>query len=246
MAANKDTGGITHVYTHSLTWIFKWMFWSSISLCLSWALAVGLAWAFQTYVWDGDAQLARMHFERAFAVLLNDASAASFMAAKQAIGGARLIFESSAFAYRWVFVETGFETVYFQAMHGVEPAGLDRILFNLIRENSDVVQAAMWGTKLFGAKLALVLTSLPLFLAAYLVAMVDGLVMRYIRTVGGGRESSFLYHRSKYMSVMLVGTGLTIVLLLPIEFRATWILPLMALCTGMLARIQWKYFKKYL
>jgi integrating conjugative element membrane protein (TIGR03747 family) len=183
----------------------------------------------------------------AYQAILNDAAGASFMACAEQVGGAVLVHQCAEYAYKAVFVMSGLENVYFQALHGIAPEGIDGILFKAVRDHREGFKGqSMWGTRLFGAKLALVLTSLPLFTAAYAVAFVDGSVLRYIRTEGGGRESDYMYHRSKYTSVMLLGTSLTVILLLPLEFRPSFILPLLAVCVGILGRIQWKYFKKYL
>jgi integrating conjugative element membrane protein (TIGR03747 family) len=244
--ADSPASGIASIYSHAITWPFKLAFWGGLSFLISWALAVTLACVFCSYVWQGSAGVSNLRFEAAYQAILNDAAAASFMASAEQVGGALLVHQCSEYAYKVVFVMSGLENVYFQALHGIAPEGIDGILFKAIRDHREGFEASMWGTRLFGAKLALVLTSLPLFIAAYAVAFVDGSVLRYIRTEGGGRESDYMYHRSKYTSVMLLGTSLTVILLLPLEFRPSFVLPLLAVCVGILGRIQRKYFKKYL
>jgi hypothetical protein len=134
----------------------------------------------------------------AYQAILNDAAGASFMACAEQVGGAVLVHQCAEYAYKAVFVMSGLENVYFQALHGIALEGIDGILFKAVRDHRE------------------------------------------------GFKGQNMYHRSKYTSVMLLGTSLTVILLLPLEFRPSFILPLLAVCVGILGRIQWKYFKKYL
>ena len=160
--------------------------------------------------------------------------------------GARLLFWCSETAYKVIFIWSGFEAAFFTATNGMASQGIDHAFHRYLLTHRDTVELAMMATRLWGAKLALVITSAPLFIAAFFVAVVDGLVLRHIRRVSGGRESSTIYHRSKYLSVMLAGTTVMMVLLLPINIYPSVVLPILALCTGFLARIQWQFFKKYI
>jgi len=57
---------------------------------------------------------------------------------------------------------------------------------------------------------------------------------------------SSLYHRAKYLQVTLMVIGLLIGLLGPASVDVRWIgLPLTAIL-GILARLQWTYYKKHL
>lgn len=57
--------------------------------------------------------------------------------------------------------------------------------------------AALTGLQLFSVRLAVVVLSAPLCVAACLAGLADGLLSWYLRRTGGGRESGFIYHRAK-------------------------------------------------
>ncbi len=216
-------------------------------MVFSWALSLVAACLWHKFAWDADLQVSGEHFARAFLLVMSDASNASVLDANFALTPAALLVNDvSQWVYQLVFVKTGIEREFFMAIHGAQSDGLDQTMFDFMVSQRGYLEACMWATKLWGAKFALLLTTLPLFLAAYLVALVDGLVLRYIRREGGGRESAFIYHRSKYMSVMLLGSAMSALLLLPLEFEPRWVFPPLALCVGFMARIQWQYYKKYI
>jgi integrating conjugative element membrane protein (TIGR03747 family) len=145
-----------------------------------------------------------------------------------------------------VFVWTGVEEAYFRAQLGYAKDGLDAAFFRSLLSSAEQVEVMMLVTRLYGAKVAMLAGALPLFALAYCVAMVDGLTARYIRKAGGGRESAFIYHRSKWGIVMMSGTVVMGLMLLPLDYSPRWVLPPMALAIGLLARMQWAYYKKYL
>ena len=76
--------------------------------------------------------------------------------------------------------------------------------------------------------------------------MTDGLTQRAIRRASAGRESASLYHRAKHLQVALAGTAILALLVWPAP--VDWLrlgLPLAAVA-GVLARLQWAYYKKHL
>jgi integrating conjugative element membrane protein (TIGR03747 family) len=116
----------------------------------------------------------------------------------------------------------------------------------LIVPNKTEIRVAMLSTQLFSVRLALVLGCLPLLVVAYAAGMIDGLVERYIRSVSAGRESSSLYHRAKFFQLSGGVTLLMGFICLPLPVDPRLILIPGALVIGLLARLQWKYYKKYL
>jgi len=233
---------VTSVFFSAITWPFRWVFWISMLLLMSWMLAIVVALGFQAYFWPDGESLVRL--QRAFSLIVVDAIGATD--GVTAFSPGALTVRLSDFVYNITFVWTDLERVYFLTRAGQVPDGPDVALFRFVATHTDKVETTMWATRIYGAKLALLLTSIPLFAVAYSVATVDGLVLRYIRREGGGRESSFMYHRAKYLSVMLLGSVLLAVLLLPLSYAPSWVLPVLALCVGVLARTQWTYYKKYL
>ena len=122
----------------------------------------------------------------------------------------------------------------------------DTIVRNAYVAHFDALRVAMIGTQLFGVRLAVLATALPMLALAYCVGSVDGLVARAIRRASGGRESASLYHRAKHLQIVVLVTGVAISLLLPasIDPRLIWV-PAAAL-VAVLAHVQWAYYKKHL
>ena len=127
---------------------------------------------------------------------------------------------------------------------GKKPAGLDGAAFEFVRSNSAMLASLIWIVRIWGAKIALMISALPLYCFAYFIALVDGLVLRYIRREGGGRESAFIHHQSKFVIYMLGGFFIFFMVSIPFKLDPI-ILPVSAIFVGLLARFQWKYYKKY-
>lgn len=109
------------------------------------------------------------------------------------------------------------------------------------------LRVAGFATILYGIKIAIVLLSLPLFVALQVVAIIDGLVQRYIRKACGGNESSALYHRAKrYGLTILPSVTAILFLTAPIAFDPALILLPTAIVSAFFLRMQAKYYKKYL
>jgi integrating conjugative element membrane protein (TIGR03747 family) len=226
----------------SITWPFRWAFWIGMLTMMSGALALGTGLYFHSYIWAGQGTAP---FSSALETLLVDAALASdlWLFGSNAL---ELTMFLSDGAYTATFVWTGLEEAYFLAKAGASPSGLDAALYRFLLANAETVEVAMLIARLYGAKAAMLVGALPLFVLVYLVAMVDGLTARYIRKQGGGRESAFIYHRAKWAIVMLIGSAVVFLLLLPLSYSPRWLLPSMALVIGVLARTQWAYYKKYL
>ena len=107
------------------------------------------------------------------------------------------------------------------------------------------LQVAMLATKLYGLRIALWLSAIVPVVLAYAVGMIDGLAERSIRRYSAGRESATIYHRAKYAITSVVGFWLFVYVCLPMPFElgsGSWAV---AAVVGVLARSQWKYYKKF-
>lgn len=242
MSNEQNSTVSTSALFRSLTWPFRWLYWLAVFLLLSWGMAVLIGVLFHAYIWAGQGE---PHFERIYASLLYD----SVAAARQFPGdtnAAMLTYTFSAAAYNILFVYTGLEDALFKSVHGVPADGWDSALYGFLKSHTGYIFAIMWSTKLWGAKLALLITAAPLFLLAFVVGVTDGLVLRHIRTEGGGRESSFIHHRSKFFVTMAIGTTFMGILLIPFEMPSQILLPSLAAIVGLLVRLQWQFYKKYL
>ena len=93
---------------------------------------------------------------------------------------------------------------------------------------------------------ALVLSlTLPLFVMAGFVGLVDGLARRDIRRFGAGRESGFLYHRARASLRPLAALPWIAYLALPVSLNALWILLPSAVLLSVAVDLTAASFKKY-
>ena len=150
------------------------------------------------------------------------------------------------FLYTLIFRVTGIHEVGTRFADGAALSVPDTIVRNAYVANFEGIHVAMLGTQLFGVRLATLIAVLPLMALVYAVAMADGLVRRAIRRVSGGRESSSIYHRAKYLQFVILVSCMAILLLWPslIDFLA--ISSMVLAIAAVLARVQWCYYKKHL
>jgi integrating conjugative element membrane protein (TIGR03747 family) len=121
----------------------------------------------------------------------------------------------------------------------------DTIVRSAYLENFEAIRVAMLGTQIMGVRLATLVIGLPLLILTYAVAMTDGLVQRAIRRVSGGRESSSIYHRAKYLQIVLIAITIAIFLLWPASIDFPAMLCMAMAIAAVLARVQWSYYKKH-
>lgn len=86
----------------------------------------------------------------------------------------------------------------------------------------------------------------PLFAAAAVIGIADGLVAWYMRRVGGGRESSFLYYNLKRLVGLTLLGVIGLYLALPFAVDPRFILLPGAVVFGLMLRLTVGNFKKYL
>jgi integrating conjugative element membrane protein (TIGR03747 family) len=84
--------------------------------------------------------------------------------------------------------------------------------------------AAAYTTLVFLVRLLVLCLTLPLFLMAAFVGLVDGLVRRDIRRFGAGRESGFIYHRARASLIPLAVLPWVTYLALPVSVNPLLIL----------------------
>ncbi|NMG04534.1 TIGR03747 family integrating conjugative element membrane protein, partial [Azoarcus taiwanensis] len=106
--------------------------------------------------------------------------------------------------------------------------------------------AAAFTTLTFLVRLLVLVLTLPLFLLAAFVGLVDGLVRRDIRRFGAGRESGFVYHRAKAALMPLAVLPWVIYLALPVSLHPLLVLLPGAMLLGLAVNITASSFKKYL
>ncbi len=100
-------------------------------------------------------------------------------------------------------------------------------------------------TEIILSRLLIFLSALPLFALIILVFAADGLVKRDIRKFQGARETTFIFHRTKYLWGFCFFIPLFIYLSLPLPLMPVLFLWVQAILLGMVAMLSATYFKKY-
>lgn len=104
---------------------------------------------------------------------------------------------------------------------------------------------ALTGSQVIAIRAAILVSYLPWAGFLYALSLVDGIVQRSLRKYGGGRESSTLYHRAKYLQVILITVATAAYLWWPAAANPT-IIALVTLACSTLARVQVEFYKKYI
>jgi integrating conjugative element membrane protein (TIGR03747 family) len=108
------------------------------------------------------------------------------------------------------------------------------------------LMAAAYTCLVFLVRLLVLTLSLPLFLMAAFVGVVDGLVRRDVRRFGAGRESGFIYHRARASLMPLTTLPWVTYLALPVSVHPLFILLPGAVLLGGAVCVAAATFKKYL
>ena len=154
--------------------------------------------------------------------------------------------------YDWLFVKSGLldwiRDASAQASAGSHRPTKDfRYYIGLVYVNVEsYLIAAAYTTLVFLVRLLVLCLTLPLFLMAAFVGLVDGLVRRDVRRFGAGRESGFIYHRARAALMPLAVLPWMIYLALPVSVNPLLILLPSAALLGVAVCIAAATFKKYL
>lgn len=97
---------------------------------------------------------------------------------------------------------------------------------------------------LYGMRLIICFYSLLMFVVLMIIAVVEGLLSRELRILGGGKESAFIYHHLKKKLKPVFGTGWAIYLLSPISYHPNLILVPMGVLFALFFRGFIMYWKK--
>lgn len=155
-------------------------------------------------------------------------------------------------AYEWLFVKSGLVDAIRDAARQASAAArgkgndlryyLGMVYMHLER----YLIASAYTALVFLVRLLVLTLSLPLFLMATFVGLVDGLVRRDVRSFGAGRESGFVYHRAKASLMPLAILPWVTYLALPVSVHPLLILLPGAAIFGVAMCIAAATFKKYL
>jgi hypothetical protein len=217
-------------------------------LKLAFALGMGLVgillvawsidWVFVSRVWpDG---LGRLR-----SILADDLEHGILLAARQGRGAGEITGPAN-FLYGLVFEATGIHDMGLRFADATALSIPDTVVRRTFLANREAIETAMLGTQVLGVRFATLVRFLPLLLLMYAVGTADGLTERAIRRSCGGRESASLYHRAKYLQVVVLGLGGVALLIWPGSVAWELGAGVIVAMTGGLARLQWAFYKKHL
>ncbi len=217
-------------------------------LKLAFSLALGLAalllcawivgWVFVFKVWP-------QGIERLRELLAHDLEHGIALAAQQG-GGAGAIAAPANALYSIVFEATGIHDMGTQFANGSALSIPDTIMRRSYVSHRESIEAAMVSTQLLGVRAAILVRFAPLLLLLYMVGVADGVTQRAIRRACGGRESASLYHRAKFLQLIVLGLGGLALLMWPGPVQWGQCVAVVVALIGGLARVQWAYYKKHL
>jgi integrating conjugative element membrane protein (TIGR03747 family) len=227
-------------FGHAILWPFKWLWTASLGVFFGGLFIMALHIIAAHIWWDAPDRVAMAQeiFDKSSLATTD----AGIVSANTVIG--HLLSDG---AY-WLFFKL---TYVHQAMeHFASGAALNKFdaFYRdvVIIPHRDDILVGMHAIQTVSIRMAVILSAIPLLGIAYSIGLIDGIVGRYIRTKSAGRESSSLYHRAKYLQLMGVSLGTLIYLCAPFHIDPRLIVLPIALLTGLIARLQWMFYKKYL
>lgn len=156
--------------------------------------------------------------------------------------------EFASQAHYWLFEWTHFTTVvtWLNNPPDIADSRVETMGRSLAHSVSTYLIAAMTITQVFALRLSILTLALPVFVLAALVGIADGLAQRDVRRWQGGRESSFLYHYAKRLSLASLILPWIIYLALPVSLNPAWVILPCAASFGLMLAVTTATFKKYL
>lgn len=148
--------------------------------------------------------------------------------------------------YEVVFVWTGLDDFMRRAVDPTPLTPLNETMRRFVLGNWAFLETAATGLQLFSLRLGVLVLAMPLFAITACGAAADGLITWYLRRTGAGRESGFIYHRTKRGLALSVLALWLVYLVPPIPLDPRWMIPPFLLIAGVAVRLTVAYFKKYL
>lgn len=145
---------------------------------------------------------------------------------------------STVLVYDWVFMKTGLGDWLSMTRKG--PLAI------VINSGWVVIETAVLGLQLFAARLAVLVLSLPLFVAIGGAAVSDGFYGWLMRRTSGARESGFIYHRAKRAVPAFLIMLWAVYLVPPVPMDPRWVIPPFIVVSALALRLRVSYFKKYI
>lgn len=191
-------------------------------LCGSLVLAILLEWIGMLFIWSDQGS---HHAERMLSHELDQLSSdfrRSIVMDAPVQTARRLI----KWTHEHVVVQSGLREWIELSLSGTEErrAGFRRLLKMAYAAVEPYAVAAGYTALTSLVRLVVLCLTLPLFLTAAFVGLIDGLVRRDLRRFGAGRESGFLYHRARALILQTSVLPWIIYLALPVSAHPLLIL----------------------
>lgn len=223
-------GGFQESIAYPLLWPLRYaVIWSLLLLILA-LIAMSLDLVFASKIWPHGSALTRM------GTLLQQSAAVSPNPA---------LTEAFSEGTYWFFFELTGVHDRILALNVPVASAIGGGAANIVLSMREELAVAMLGAKLFGVRLATVINALPLFLVGQFAFVVDGLAERLIRRACAGRESATIFHLAKHSHFALLPVLIAVYLCVPAYFDLLWVVLPAILISGLLLRLQTKYYKKY-
>lgn len=148
--------------------------------------------------------------------------------------------------YQVVFGWSGMDDLLRQAADPAPLTPLNEIMRGFARGFWVFLETAAVGLQLFALRIGVLVLATPLFLVTTFAAATDGLIPWYLRRTGAGRESGFIYHRSKRGLALSVLALWVIYLVPPVPLDPRWVIPSFLCLSAISVRVTVAYFKKYI
>lgn len=212
-------------------------------LCGSLVLAIVMEWMGMLFFWSDQSS---HHAERMLNYELNQLSSdfkRSIVMEAPVQPARRLI----AWTYERVVIRSGLRDWMVSPRNPIEDRGrgLQRLLKLSYGYVESYVVAAGYTALTFLVRLVVLCLTLPLFLTAVLIGLIDGLVRRDLRRFGAGRESGFLYHRARTLILPLAVLPGVVYLAVPASVHPLCILMPAAALLSISINVTVGSFKKY-
>ena len=217
---------------------FKFVLEVMVALVTVLLLAWTIDWIMVFKVWPEG-------IERLKSVLAADVTQGVNLAAGQGLAPG-IVVGAGDLMYEVVFRATGIHDMGLRFATGAPLSIPDTVIRDSYIANREAVEVTMIGTQRVGVRLGTLTLMLPLLVLAYAVGAADGLTQRAIRRASGGRESGSLYHRAKHLQVVVVASVFLGVVAWPSSLNCLLVGTALAVLVGVLARMQWTYYKKHL
>lgn len=120
-----------------------------------------------------------------------------------------------------------------------------RILRDIYVSTDIYLEAAGNMVRVFFLRLAILILSLPIFILAFFVGVIDGLVERDLRRWGGGRESSTMFGIAKASMAPMALASWIIYLSVPFSINPSLVITPFVILFGLSVRITTDRLKKY-